>query len=174
VQLRVTTKYDGVAPLLGLPHGRRTRLRFSVNARAAARFEGGVPRMANRLGAIRAMALAGYRIGLTVAPVMSLPGWRDEYDRLLADCAEALAGAPDPDLTVELITHRFTPNSKQVLQGWYPDSALEMDETARARRTTKFGGVKHVFPRELMAELRSALEASVARHLPAARVLYWT
>ncbi|MCB4825468.1 SPL family radical SAM protein [Roseicella aerolata] len=174
VQLRVTTKYDGVAPLLGLPHGRRTRLRFSVNARAAARFEGGVPRMANRLGAMRVAALAGYRIGLTVAPIMPLPGWRDEYDRLLADCAEALAGAPDPDLTVELITHRFTPNSKQVLQGWYPGSALEMDETARARRTTKFGGVKHVFPRELMAGLRSALEASVARHLPAARVLYWT
>jgi spore photoproduct lyase len=174
VQLRVTTKYDGVAPLLGLPHARRTRLRFSVNARGAARFEGGAPRMPNRLAAMRAAALAGYRIGVTVAPIMPLPGWQEEYDRLLADCAGALVGVPDPDLTVELITHRFTPSSKAVLQGWYPGSALEMDEAARARRMTKFGGVKHLFPREQMIELRSAVEASVARHLPAARVLYWT
>ncbi|RYH14628.1 MAG: radical SAM protein, partial [Alphaproteobacteria bacterium] len=40
VQLRFTTKYDGVAPLLNLPHGRRTRIRFSVNATGVERFEG--------------------------------------------------------------------------------------------------------------------------------------
>ena len=174
VQLRFTTKYDGVAPLLGLAHGRRTRIRFSVNAAGAERFEGGAPRMAQRLAAMRQVALAGYRIGLTVAPVMPVPDWRAGYDRLLADCAAALAGVPDPELTVELITHRFTEGSRQVLQGWYPGSALEMDPDERSRKTTKFGGVKYVFPRERMAELRAALEGSVARHLPAARLLYWT
>lgn len=172
--LRFTTKYDAVAPLLGLPHARRTRVRFSVNARGAERFEGGAPRMANRLAAMRQVAAAGYRIGLTVAPILFLPEWEAEYDALLAACAEALAGAPDPDLTVELITHRFTPGSKEVLQGWYPGSALEMDEDQRARKMTKFGSVKYVFPRGRMAELRRGLEASLARHLPQARLLYWT
>jgi spore photoproduct lyase len=174
VQLRFTTKYDGVAPLLGLAHGRRTRIRFSVNAAGAERFEGGAPRMAQRLAAMRQVALAGYRIGLTVAPIMPVPDWQEGYDRLLADCAAALAGVPDPDLTVELITHRFTEGSRQILQGWYPGSALGMDPADRSRKTTKFGGVKYVFPRERMTELRTTLEASVARHLPAARLLYWT
>ena len=174
VQLRFTTKYDGVAPLLDLPHGRRTRIRFSVNAAGAERFEGGAPRMAQRLSAMRQVALAGYRIGLTVAPIMPVPDWQEGYDRLLADCATALAGVPDPDLTVELITHRFTEGSRQILQGWYPGSALGMDPADRSRKTTKFGGVKYVFPRERMTELRTTLEASVARHLPAARLLYWT
>jgi spore photoproduct lyase len=174
VQLRFTTKYDALGPLLALPHARRTRIRFSVNARGAERFEGGAPRMANRLAAMRQAAMAGYRIGLTVAPIMPLPAWQAEYDALLAACATALDGAPDPDLTVELITHRFTPGSKEVLQGWYPGSALEMDEAARARKTTKFGSLKYVFPRERMTELRAAIEASMARHLPGARRLYWT
>jgi spore photoproduct lyase len=174
VQLRFTTKYDGVAPLLDLPHGRRTRIRFSVNAAGAERFEGGAPRMAQRLSAMRQVALAGYRIGLTVAPIMPVPDWQEGYDRLLADCAAALAGVPDPDLTVELITHRFTEGSRRILQGWYPGSALGMDPDDRSRKTTKFGGVKYVFPRERMTELRTTLEASVARHLPAARLLYWT
>ncbi len=174
VQLRFTTKYDGVGPLLGLPHGRRTRIRFSVNAIGVERFEGGAPRMPQRLAAMRQVALAGYRIGLTVAPIIPVPNWQDEYARLLADCAAALAGVPDPDLTVELITHRFTEGSRKVLQGWYPGSALDMDDALRSRKTTKFGGVKYVFPRERMGELRSVMESNVARHLPQARMLYWT
>jgi spore photoproduct lyase len=49
-----------------------------------------------------------------------------------------------------------------------------MDERSRSRKTTKFGSVKWVFPREVMKGMRGALEAAVARRLPGARVLYWT
>ena len=174
VQLRFTTKFDAVAPLLGLAHNGRTRIRFSVNALAAERHEGGAPRMAARLAALRAVAEAGYPVGLTVAPILRLPDWAGAYDSLFADVAAALAGLPGVDLTAELITHRFTPKSKGVLDGWYPGSSLEMDEAARSRKTTKFGSVKWVFPKEQMAEMRGALEASLARRLPAARLLYWT
>jgi spore photoproduct lyase len=173
-QLRFTTKYDAIEPLLAVPHHRRTRIRFSINARGAERFEGGAPRMRNRLRAMRQAAMAGYRIGLTVAPILRLPDWREAYDALLADCAAALAGVPDPELTVELITHRFTEGSREILQGWYPGSGLEMDPAQRTRKLTKFGSAKYVFPRETMAELRAGLEASVAHHLPQARILYWT
>ncbi len=173
VQLRFTTKFTAVGPLLGLPHGGRTRVRFSLNARAAERFEGGAPRVAARLQALRAMAQAGYPVGLTVAPILRLDSWQAAYDQLFADVAEALDGLA-PDLTVELITHRFTPKSKTVLEGWYPGSALEMDEAQRARKMTKFGSTKWVFPKEQMTELRDSLTASLGRRLPQARILYWT
>ncbi len=174
VQLRFTTKFDAVGPLLGLAHNRRTRIRFSVNATAAERHEGGAPRMKARLAALRAVAEAGYPVGLTVAPIMRLPDWADAYDRLFADVATALEGVADVDLTAELITHRFTPKSKEVLAGWYPGSPLEMDEAQRSRKMTKFGSVKYVFPKEQMTEMRAALEASLASRLPMTRLLYWT
>ncbi len=174
VQLRFTTKFDAVGPLLDLSHNRRTRIRFSVNAQAAERHEGGAPRMAARLAALRAVAGAGYPVGLTVAPIMRVPDWAAAYERLFADVAVALDGIADVDLTAELITHRFTPKSKEVLAGWYPGSALEMDEAQRARKMTKFGSVKWVFPKEQMAEMRATLEAALTRRLPAARLLYWT
>src|SRR3712207_6041366 len=79
VQLRFTTKFDAVEPLLDLPHNRRTRTRVSVNAQPALRFEGGTAGLAARLGAAHRMALAGYRIGLTVAPIMPIEGWREAY-----------------------------------------------------------------------------------------------
>ena len=72
--------------------------------------------------------MAGYRIGLTIAPIMPVPEWRQGYGDLLASVADALADVPDLDLTVECITHRFTAISKDVLTGWYPKTKLEMDE----------------------------------------------
>ena len=105
---------------------------------------------------------------------MPLPDWRTHYGELLDLVAAAVDGVPGLDLTAELITHRFTPGSKEVLLGWYPRTRLEMDETARSRKTGRFGAVKYVYPREVMAELRSWFEHSLTDRLPACRVLYWT
>ena len=173
VQLRFTTKFDAVAPLLGLHHRGRTRIRFSVNAAPAERHEGGAPRVKARLLALRAAAEAGYPVGLTVAPILRVPDWQTAYDTLFADIAAALDGL-QPDLTAELITHRFTPKSKGILDTWYPGSPLEMDEAQRSKKMTKFGSIKYVFPKEEMTAMRTAIEASLAQHLPAAQHLYWT
>ena len=175
VGLRFTTKFDDVAPLLGLPHHGRTRVRVSVNAdEVASRFEGGTARLPRRIAALRALAKAGYPVGLTIAPIMPIPQWRDGYGALLRDVAAALADVPDVDLTVECITHRFTPGSKDVLLDWYPRTKLEMDETARARKFGKYGSTKYVYPKDTMAELRTWFASALQRSLPQARLLYWT
>ncbi len=175
VQLRWTTKFNGVDPLVALPHHGRTRVRFSINAGSVARdFEGGTASVAHRLGALRRMALAGYPVGLTIAPIMPIRGWQAEYTTLLAAVADAVQCVPDLDLTAELITHRFTPGSKEVLLGWYPKTSLDLREEARAEKRTKFGGFKYVYPKDSMGEMRSFFEGEIARLLPAARILYWT
>jgi spore photoproduct lyase len=175
VSLRFTTKFADVEPLLGLPHGRRTRMRVSVNAEeVASRFDGGTAPVAARIAALRAVALAGYRVGLTIAPVMPVPDWQTSYGALLDDVAAALGDVPDPDLTVEIITHRFTPGSKDVLLEWYPRTRLEMDEDQRSEKRTKFGGVKYVYPREVMREMRGWFADAVEHRLPGAQLLYWT
>ena len=173
LSLRFTTKFADTASLEAADHGGRTRARFSVNADAVARrFEGGTAPLAARLAAMGRLARAGYPVGLTVAPIMPIAGWQDAYDRLFADAAAALP--PGADVTAELITHRFTPGSKDVLLGWYPATGLEMDEAVRTVKRNKFGGRKYVYPAPLMREMRATIEAQAARHLPDARLLYWT
>jgi spore photoproduct lyase len=148
VGLRFTTKFDDVAPLLAVPHGGRTRVRVSVNAdEVAGRFEGGTARLPRRIAALRTLAQAGYPVGLTIAPIMPIPQWREGYGALLRDVAAAVADLPGVDLTVECITHRFTPGSKDVLLNWYPRTKLEMDESARVR---KFG-INDLRPEQLQA-----------------------
>lgn len=175
VGLRFTTKFDDVAPLLGLRHAGRTRVRVSVNAEEITRrFEGGTARLPRRIAALRALALDGYAVGLTVAPIMPIPDWRDGYRSLFEDVAAALTDVPGVDLTVECITHRFTAGSKDVLLGWYPRTKLDMDEAARTRKFGKFGSAKYVYPKDTMSEMRAWFEDALAGTLPAARTLYWT
>ena len=122
----------------------------------------------------RRTLLAGGATAALLAPVPSGVGGA------LAQAAAALDGvagpAPTlaPDLTLEFITHRFTPTSREVLLGWYPGTSLEMDEAQRSRKTTKFGGLKYVYPVETMKEMRAFFEERLAQRLPAARILYWT
>ncbi len=174
VQLRFTTKFGAVDPLLGLPHRGRVRVRMSVNAPSLIRFEGGTSSLAARLHGLGRLARDGYRVGLTIAPIQPVEDWRHEYAMLCDMAAAELSGAPALDLTVELITHRFTPKSKTVLRQWYPGSKLEMDEAQRTRKLTKFGSVKHVYPAPLMKEMRTELTRLIGERLPAARILYWT
>ena len=157
-----------------LEHGGRTRARISVNAPLVAkRYEGGTAPLDARLQALRRLAAAGYPVGLTIAPIMPLEDWNAGYQALLDRVAVALDRL-DADLTVECITHRFTNTSRGVLQSWYPASTLEMDDDLRAQKRTKFGGVKHVYPKPVMAALKGFFERALAATLPNARLLYWT
>jgi spore photoproduct lyase len=131
-------------------------------------------RLEDRLAAMRRLALAGYPVGLTIAPIMPMLDWREHYAHLLGLVEEAVEGVDALDLTAELITHRFTPGSKDVLLGWYPRTKLEMDESQRTSKRGKFGSVKHVYPAGVMRELRSWFEGEIQRRLPECRVLYWT
>ncbi len=69
--------------------------------------------------------------------------------------AEALIGIDGVDLTAELITHRFTPGSKEVLLGWYPKTTLDLREEARTEKRNKFGGFKYVYPKDSMGEMKA-------------------
>ena len=171
-QLRFTSKFADVEPLLGLDHGGATRMRASINPQRYGRFEGGTAPVGQRLAALRRMADAGYPVGLTIAPIIAAEGWEQAYDALIADAAALLAEVPD--LTIELITHRFTTGSKAVLDSWYPGSALDMTGADRTTKRTKFGTEKQVYDAVTMKRLRTFFEAAIGRALPLARVLYWT
>ena len=96
------------------------------------------------------------------------------HGREITARAAALEGAPNADLTVELITHRFTAGSKTVLGNWYPGSALDLGFANRTTKRTKFGSIKHVYDAGTMRQLRGFFEGEIARVLPQARILYLT
>ncbi len=134
--------------------------------------------MQQRIAALKKLALprseggGGYPVGVVLAPIMPVADWRMHYTALLDSLQAALAAAPD--LTFELITHRFTEGSRNLLQQWYPNTPLDMGEENRTRKLNKFGGTKYVYQKDLMKELKTFFYAEISRRLPQAVILYWT
>ena len=165
-QLRFVSKYDHIGPLLGLPHQGRTLARFSLNAEPVVRrLEGGTASVEARVQALRRLAQP---VGVVLAPIMPIPDWERHYPELL-DCLR-LALDFDCDLTVEFITHRFTPGSKDVLLQWHPNTSLDLAEEGRAVKRNKFGGLKHVYQPEQMRATKAWFYAEWPRRFPAAPV----
>ncbi len=177
--LRFVTKFDAVDPLLDIEHNDQTRWRISLNAeQISRRLEGGTATIQARIEALRKLALpkeqggGGYPIGVVLAPIMPVPGWHDEYAKLLNNLKLSLDFPIN--LTFELITHRFTPGSKEVLMEWYPNTSLDMDETGRATKRNKFGGTKFVYSREIMDEMKTFFYREIKSKFPESTILYWT
>jgi spore photoproduct lyase len=103
---------------------------------------------------------------------MPIENWREHYSELLHNIRATLDFSSD--LTFELISHRFTPGSKELLLEWYPNTSLEMDESTRAVKRNKFGGLKYVYTPDVMKELRTFFEQEIKYFFPEAIVLYWT
>jgi spore photoproduct lyase len=177
--LRFVTKFDAVKSLIPLDHNGRTRFRCSLNADAVARrLEGGTPGINARIQALRQMALpkvqggGGYPIGVVLAPIMPIPNWEEAYISLFDQLEQALNF--ELDLTFELITHRFTPGSKDILMSWYPNTSLDMEESTRTTKRNKFGGIKYVYTREQMSYMKSFFSAEIENRFPKSKILYWT
>lgn len=177
--LRFVTKFDAVDSLLNIEHNGRTRWRISLNAPSVSqRLEGGTASLTSRINALRKLALprleggGNYPIGVVLAPIMAISNWQQEYSQLLDQLKHTLNFSTD--LTFELITHRFTPGSKEVLLGWYPNTSLDMDEEQRAIKQNKYGGTKYVYPSENMKLMKQFFYSEIMQRFPDASILYWT
>ena len=93
-RMTLLTKAADVDDLIGLEHGGRTILSWSMNPpEIHTRFERSVPSPDERLAAMRRCADAGYPVRVNLMPVIPLPGWRRLYgdflERLLSSVAVA-------------------------------------------------------------------------------------
>ncbi len=179
VHLRFVTKFDAVDKLLHIPHNGNTRWRISLNAApVSAKLEGGTASLAARMQALRKLALpqhkggGAYPIGVVLAPIMAFEGWKEAYTNMLMQLQQQLNFSAD--LTFELITHRFTPGSKEVLSGWYPNTGVDMDESKRAMKHNKFGGTKFIYTPAVMQEMKQFFYTEINSRFPSAKILYWT
>lgn len=168
---RFVTKFTRVEPLLKIKHGGHTRFRFSINAQSVINaYERGTPGLNQRLEAASKVMGAGYPLGFIIAPVMMYDGWRDEYGEMFARLGR-LFGTND-QLTLEVITHRFTPKAKKIIQDVFPETGLPMDEAKRKFKFGQFGYGKYVYRPEEMTEVNSFLTGVIQEHLPAAKIEY--
>ena len=173
--LRFVTKFHHVDHLLDAKHNGKTRFRFSINSRYVIKnFEPGTSSFEERIEAARKVAGAGYPLGFIVAPIYRHEDWQGGYYELFQRLSEGLKGVDIPELTFELIQHRFTGPAKRVIQKNYPKTKLELDETKRKYKWGRYGIGKYVYQNEEAKELETTIREYIEEFFPKAVVQYFT
>lgn len=170
-RFRFVTKFPSVEGLLALDHGGRTRARITVNTPEVIReHDHGTPGLETRLETVGWLASAGYPVGVMVAPVFVRGEWREDYRTLFERLRSALP--PGTDLTVEVVTHRFTAAARRNIRERHPETRLPLGEEDRLLRQGQFGYLKYVYPPGLIAEVREHFAELTRRLLPGAVLEY--
>jgi spore photoproduct lyase len=173
--LRFTTKYDHVDHLLDADHQGKTRFRFSINSDYVAKnFEPGTSTVEERINAAVKIVEAGYPLGFVLAPLYLHDDWQEGYLDMFKLLDEKIPEKYRPEITFELIQHRYTKPAKKVIEKRYPKSKLEMDEEKRRYKWGRYGIGKYIYPKDEEAELRATIEKYIANYFPESRVEYFT
>ena len=174
-RLRFVTKFHYVDHLLDAKHNGKTRFRFSINSRYVIKnFEPGTSSFDERLEAAKKVANAGYPLGFIVAPIYMHEDWQGGYFELFERLAQSLKDVYIPDLTFELIQHRFTKPAKKMIEKHYPKTKLDLDETKRKYKWGKYGIGKYVYPTDEAKDLEETISDYIHQFFPHANIQYFT
>jgi len=153
-------------------HRNKTEIRFSLNTTAnIAAYEHGTPVLTKRLEAARAIAKAGYPLGFLIAPVITGEHWEKDYFNLL-EYVRADIYPVYPQLTFEIITHRFTMKAKEHIKALFPDTCLPLVESERQFKYGQFGYGKYLYPSETMTSIVKFFTGQITKLLPKAQISY--
>jgi len=142
----ILTKSADVQNLLGLDHGDKTILSWSLNPpEVANEFEANVPSVEDRLTAMAKCAEAGYPVRAVLMPVIPVRGWKEIYTRFVADL---LARVPIQRLTIGgICSYANAVNLMEQALGSNNAISRNMDPGR------KMGDGRRRYPRDLRVEM---------------------
>lgn len=168
-RLTFPTKFDMVQPLLDLNHRGKTIFRMSVNPPEIIRsIEIGTSPLEARLDALNAMCKAGYPVGLLIAPVILLPGWKEMYEALFRTLEERLSEKVRATGFIEIILMTYSYVQNAINKDAFPNAVNPFDPALMTGR----GRGKYCYRVPQRAEAEAFLRQMAARHLGMMPILY--
>ncbi len=129
--LEFKTKTDCVDGLLGLRHGGRTVVSWSINPRfIQQREEHGTATIEERLSAAERCVDAGYRVAFHLDPLIYYPEWERGYRSLVDEIFDRIPADSIPWISVGVL--RMTSPLKDVIRDRFPASLIHLGETVAA------------------------------------------
>lgn len=160
--LTFPTKFEQVQPLLNLDHKGKVIFRMSVNpSKIIRQVELGTSPLEGRIHALNAMAEAGYPAGILIAPVILLPGWRQQYGELIDKLADTLSPKIRNTGFIEIIfmTHSFVQHA--INSEAFPNAIPIFDRSLMTGR----GRGKYSYRNDIRTEAESFLRNEIQNKL---------
>lgn len=172
-RFRFVSKFNDVDTLLDIKHNGKTEVRFTLNTDYVVNnYENATAAIKLRLEACRKMAAAGYPMGFIIAPVFLYDNYKEDYKKLLTDLRESIPRDLIKSSTFEVISHRYTPRAKNIINEVFPDNTLPMTDEDRKYKYGQFGYGKFVYNKEDLAEMKEFFLSEISNIFPESEIKY--
>jgi spore photoproduct lyase len=163
--LELKTKSDRVDSILGIKHGNRTVVSWSLNTEhVISEEERGTASLEKRIKAMKRAYQAGYLIGLHFDPMIIHDGWKREYEKAVDNIFSAVS--PDRVAWISIGSLRFNPEMKRKIENNYPESGITSAEMVAGDDAK----VRYVKP--LRFEMYRHLYSVLKKHITEENLVY--
>lgn len=168
-RLTLPTKFNMIDSLLGIDHGRNVTIRMSLNPEEIIRkVEFRTSSLDDRIEAINKLYKADYDVGILIAPIILLDGYREMYERLFQKMAEKLLPKILENVLLEIIFMTYGTVTRGINEEAFPNAEkLYNEDTMSYCGRSRYG-----YNQPKKEEVSEFLKESINRFLPGARIAY--
>ncbi len=167
--LTLPTKFNMIEPLLNLDHGQNITIRMSLNPEEIIqRVEFGTSRLDDRIAAVNRLHKAGYNVGILIAPIILIDGYRDMYERLFQTIADRLNPQIINSVPFELIFMTYGTVTRAINDDAFPGAVQLYDADIMSYCGRHRSGYKPAIKEQATIFITQCFK----KHLPQAHIAY--
>ncbi len=167
--LTFPTKFDMVNPLLKLNHKGKIIVRVSVNPEDIIRkIEFGTSNLENRIIAINNLQEAGYKVGILLAPIILIDGWKEKYKELIKYLDLRLSSKVKKEAFFEIIFMTYSYVHRVINEEAFPNSIKLYDKEIMTGR----GMGKYTYKPEVRKEAEIFLREEMNKYFSKEKIVY--
>ena len=163
------TKFAFVDTLLNLNHNNRTIIRMSVNPQEIiSKVEFGTSKLQDRIEAANKLKRAGYKLGILIAPVIMVEGWKELYDNLIKELDQKLSDEVKKDVFFEIIFMTYSYVHTKINEEAFPNSINLYDK----QNMTGRGKGKYMYKQDLRKDGEEFFREKLSKYFPNNKIIY--
>ena len=163
------TKFAFVDPLLNLNHNNRTIIRMSVNPQEIiSKVEFGTSKLNDRIEAANKLKKAGYKLGILIAPVIMVDGWKDLYKNLIEELEQKLSDEVKKDVFFEIIFMTYSYVHTKINEEAFPNAINLYNKENMTGR----GRGKYMYKQDLRKYGEQFFREELGKHFPNNKIIY--
>ena len=163
------TKFAFVDPLLNLNHNNRTIIRMSVNPQEIiSKVEFGTSKLNDRIEATNKLKKAGYKLGILIAPVIMVDGWKDLYKNLIEELEQKLSDEVKKDVFFEIIFMTYSYVHTKINEEAFPNAINLYNKENMTGR----GRGKYMYKQDLRKDGEQFFREELGKHFLNNKIIY--
>ena len=163
------TKFAFVDPLLNLNHNNRTIIRMSANPQEIiSKVEFGTSKLNDRIEATNKLKKAGYKLGILIAPVIMVDGWKDLYKNLIEELEQKLSDEVKKDVFFEIIFMTYSYVHTKINEEAFPNAINLYNKENMTGR----GRGKYMYKQDLRKDGEQFFREELGKHFLNNKIIY--